>query len=202
MSASKSTERLKGILSVTILQAKGLKKSDWIGENDCYVVISLQPLLLERTRKKTTEKEQDETYQKTQIHDGSNPIFDEKLLFPINDEFDKLFLQIWDSDLDKDDLLGTGTINLIDDQQGGNYDTNTDKEWLHTINLSLLDENDQNAGTIEVILHFLPQTVIKYLGKKFNATQAEMKQKLTQQIMSKVTDMATDKVKAYVGMDT
>ena len=37
-------QRLKGILTVTVLKAKNLKKSDLLGENDCYVVLSLEPL--------------------------------------------------------------------------------------------------------------------------------------------------------------
>ena len=200
MAASNSTERIKGILAVTILKAKNLKKSDWIGENDCYVVVSLQPFSTETKRRKSAEKEQDELCQKTQIHDGSNPIFDEKLLFPINDEFNKLYIQVWDSDFDKDDLLGTGFINLMDDERGGIYDTNTDKEWLQTIHLPLLDDENQPGGSIEVVLHYIPQTVMEYIGKKFNAKQAEVKKKLTQQIVAKATDLATDKVRAYVGL--
>ena len=200
MAASNSSERIRGILSVTILQAKNLKKSDWIGENDCYVVVSLQPFSTEKKRRKSAEKEQDELCQKTQIHDGSNPIFDEKLLFPINEDFDKLYIQIWDSDVDKDDLLAQGFVNLLDDDQGGRYETNTDKEWLHTINLPLVDDENQSGSSIELILHYIPQTVMEYIAKKFNAKQAAMKKELTEQIVSKATDMATDKVRAYVGL--
>lgn len=201
MSASNTTERIKGILAVTVLQAKNLKKSDWIGENDCYVVVSLQPFSTEKKRRKSAEKEQDELCQKTQIHDGSNPIFDEKLLFPINDEFDKLYVQIWDSDLDKDDLLATGFVNLLDDEQGGFYDTNTDKEWLHTFHVSLVDDENQSGSSIDLVLHYIPQSVMDYLTKKFNTKQAEMKKKLTQQIIMKATDMATDKARAFAGLN-
>ena len=201
MSASNTAERIKGILAVTVLQAKNLKKSDWIGENDCYVVVSLQPFSTEKKRRKSAEKEQDELCQKTQIHDGSNPIFDEKLLFPINDEFDKLYVQIWDSDLDKDDLLATGFVNLLDDEQGGIYDTNADKEWLHTFHVSLVDDENQSGILIDLVLHYIPQSVMDYLTKKFNTKQAEMKKKLTQQIIMKATDMATDKARAFAGLN-
>ena len=50
--SSSSHHRLKGILSVTVLKAKNLKKSDWFSENDCYTVVSLEPLSLEATDKK------------------------------------------------------------------------------------------------------------------------------------------------------
>ncbi|CAF4279539.1 unnamed protein product, partial [Rotaria magnacalcarata] len=42
--AGSSSQRLKGILSVTVLKANDLIKSDFIGDNDCYAVISLEPL--------------------------------------------------------------------------------------------------------------------------------------------------------------
>lgn len=200
MAASSSPQRLKGILSVTVLKAKNLIKSDWFGENDCYAVISLEPLPIQGKIKATNKKQQTETYQKTQIHDGSNPIFNEKLAFPVAEELHTLYVQLWDSDYDKDDLLAHGTLSLLDDEQGGRLDTNTDKEWLHTVTMSMMTEKGESGSTLELILHFIPETVIAYMGKKFDATQAELKKKLTQQIVSKVSDVATDKIRGYVGI--
>ncbi|CAF1323894.1 unnamed protein product [Rotaria sp. Silwood1] len=199
MTASSSSQRLKGILSVTVLKANNLKKSDWFGENDCYVVISFEPLSKETNVKTENRKEQTETYQKTQIHDGSNPVFNEKLLFSVPDELQTMYVQVWDSDYDKDDLLAHGTLNLLDDEHGGRFNTNTDKEWLHTVTLSMLNEKGNFGGTLEVVLHFIPETVIAYMEKKFDATQAELKKKITQKIVAKMTDIATEKVQGYVG---
>ena len=200
MTASSSPQRLKGILSVTILQAKNLKKSDWFGENDCYAVISIEPLSFETKVKAGDKKRQTETYQKTQIHDGSHPIFNEKLVFPVPQNLDTLYVQLWDSDYDKDDLLGSGTLNLLDDDQGGQFDTNLDKQWLHTVTIPLINDKGGNGGTLELVLHFIPETVATYMGKKFDAAQAELKKKITQKVVGQVTDIATDKIRAYVGI--
>lgn len=193
MADSSDPQRLKGLLSVTVLKVKNLSKGDLIGENDCYTVLSIQPL--------STQPGQDtETCQKTQIHDGTNPIFNEKLVLPVANTLDTLYVQVWDADKDSDDLLGSGSLNLLDDEQGGRYDTNLDKQWLHVVTLPLVDRKGRDGGTIELVLHYIPETTAAYLGKKFNATQARLKKKLTQQIVSKVTDIATDKIRASVGI--
>ena len=75
-----SPQRLKGILSVTVVRAKNLIKADWFSQNDTYAVISLHPFEDEKKKRKTKEeKQQTETYQMTQVHVGSNPIFNEKV---------------------------------------------------------------------------------------------------------------------------
>lgn len=200
MTASSSSQRLKGLLSVTVLKAKDLAKSDWVGENDCYAVISLEPLPTQTKVKIGNRKQQSELYQKTQIHDGCNPIFNEKLVFPVTEDLKGLYIQLWDSDYDKDDLLAFATLNLLDDEQGGQYDTNTDKEWLHTTIISMVNEKGESGGTLELVLHFIPETIIAYMDRKFDAAQAELKKKLTQQIVSKMTGAATDRVQRYAGI--
>jgi len=201
MAVSSSPQRLKGILSVTVLKAKNLKQSDWFGENDCYAVISIEPLSMQIKMKAADKKQQTEIYQKTQIHDGSNPIFNEKFVFPVSEKLDALYVQLWDADLDQDDLLGYGTLNLLDDEQGGRFDTNLDKQWLHTATIPLINDKNEDGGTLELVLHFIPETITGYMGKKFDAAQAEFKKKLTEQIVAKVTDVASHKIRAYVGID-
>ncbi|CAF1015301.1 unnamed protein product [Adineta steineri] len=193
-----SHQRLKGILSVTVLKAKNLKKADWFGENDCYVVVSLEPV----TMRPGDEIQQTETYQKTQIHDGLHPIFNEKLVFPVPHRLESLYVQVWDSDVGKDDLLGYGTLHLIDDELGGRYDTNLDKEWLHTAIIPLITDDGKNNSTLELVLHYIPESIAAYMGKKFNATQADVKKKITQKVVEKVTGTTTttEKVRAYVGI--
>ena len=197
MATSSSAQRLKGILSVTVLKANNLIKGDWFGENDCYAVLSLEPLPLQGKVKTENKKQQTETYQKTQIHDGSNPIFNEKLLFPVPKGLETLYVQLWDSDPGKDDLLGHGTLSLLDDEQGGQFDTNANKEWLHITTIPLVTVKGEQGGTVDLVLHFIPETVAAYLGKKFNAAQAELKKELTQQIMGKVTNVAANKLFGY-----
>jgi Ca2+-dependent lipid-binding protein len=119
MAVTSSSQRIKGILSVTVLEAKNLKKTDWFGENDCYVVISTEPLSMQSKMKATDKKQQTETYQITQIHNVSNPIFNEKFVFLVPEKLDALYAQLWDADYDKDDLLGYEELNLLDDDKGG-----------------------------------------------------------------------------------
>lgn len=192
-----SPQRLKGILTVTVLKAKNLKKSDWLGENDCYVVLSLEPL----TNKPLDKDEQTETQQRTQIHDGSHPIFDEKFVFPVSNRIEALYVQVWDDDNRKDDLLAEGALDLTDDERGGLLDTNLDKEWLHAVIIPLTDDKGRSGNsTLELVLHFIPEGMAAYMGKRFNAAQAEVKKKLTQKIVAKVTDVASEKVRGYVGI--
>lgn len=194
-----SSQRLKGILSVTVLRANDLKKSDWIGDNDCYAVVSLEPLSTETKIRTDRRKQQTETYQKTQIHDGCNPIFDEKLIFPVAEDLQTIYVQVWDSDIGSDDLLGYGSLNLLDDDQGGQFDTNTDKEWLHTTTISLTNEKGNHGGTLELVLHFIPEKLMDYMAKKYDSAQAELKKKITQKIVSKMTDVATNQIQGYLG---
>ncbi|UJR24432.1 hypothetical protein I4U23_005808 [Adineta vaga] len=194
-----SSQRIKGLLSITILKANNLIKGDWIGENDCYAVLSLEPLPTESKGRSRNKDRQTETSQLTQIHDGSNPIFNEKLIFPVPDRLETLYVQLWDSDPGKDDLLGHGTVSLLDDDQGGQFDTNLKKEWLHITTVSLTTEKGKPGGTVDLILHFIPETVASYMSKRFDTAQADLKKRLTQKIISKVTDAATDKVSGYMG---
>ena len=111
-----------------------------------------------------------------------------------------MYVQLWDADYDKDDLLAYGTLSLLDDEKGGRYDTNLDKQWLHTATIELLNEKGKPGGTLELVLRFIPETVAAYIGKKFDANQAELKKKLTQKVVGKMTDVASDKIRGYVGI--
>lgn len=41
LASDSKAQKLRGILSVTVLQATDLPKADWVGQNDNYVVCSL-----------------------------------------------------------------------------------------------------------------------------------------------------------------
>jgi Ca2+-dependent lipid-binding protein len=194
--SSSSSHHIKGILSVTVLKAKKLMDSDWCCENDCYAVVSLEHLSM----KDADQKQQTESRRKTRIHDGSNSIFNEKFIFSVPEKLEALYVQLWDSDYDKEDLLGSGTLSLIGDEHHGRYDTNLDKEWLHIETIALVNEQGVPDGTLEVVLHFIPETGAAYIGKRFYATQAEFKKQLTQKIVGEMTDVASDKIRAYIGI--
>ena len=195
-----SPQRLKGILTVTVVRAKNLMKSDWFSQNDTYAAISLEPFQEEKKKKSKDKKQQTETYQITQIRSGSNPIFNEKFLFPVPHKLDTLYVELWDADVDADDLLGYGHLSLRHEDQGGRFDMELDKEWLQVVSISLLTEKDKPGGTIDLMLHFIPETVANYIGKQFNAFQADVKKKITQQVVGRMTNVASDKIRAYVGI--
>jgi len=46
--------------------------------------------------KAADKKQQTEIYKMTQIHDSSNPIFNEKFIFPLPEKLDALYAQLWD----------------------------------------------------------------------------------------------------------
>jgi Ca2+-dependent lipid-binding protein len=198
--SSTSPQRLKGILSVTIVRAKNLIKADWFSQNDTYAAISLHPFDKEKKKKSKEEKQQTETYQMTQVHPGSNPIFNEKFVFPVPQTLDAIYVELWDADLNADDLLGYGHLSLRREDQAGRFDTDLDKEWLHIVSIPLLTEKNKAGGDVEVILHFIPESVAAFVGKKFNAIQAEVKKKITQRVVARMTDVASDKIRGYVGI--
>ena len=200
-SSSSPPERLKGILAVTILKANNLVDGDWFGKNDCYAVVSIEPIPIEMEMKTEDRAQQTETYQRTQIRDGSHPIFNEKFIFPVPNELERLYVQIWDSDNGKDDLLAYGAWNIMDDKEGGLYDTSLDKEWLYVITLPMISEKGDHGGTVDLVVHFIPETLAAYMGKRFDAAQAELKKKLAQVVVAKMTDVASDKIRGYVGIE-
>ena len=47
----------------------------------------------------------------------------------------------------------------------------------YRIHSHLLTGKDKPGGDVEIILHFIPESVAAFVGKKFNAVQAEVKEK-------------------------
>ncbi|EFJ43588.1 hypothetical protein VOLCADRAFT_106750 [Volvox carteri f. nagariensis] len=92
-----------GILTVTIEYAKDLKDKDWFGKQDPFAVIRVGGQTF-RTR--------------THNNGGKNPVWNET--FNINIVNDNTIdMTIYDSDLGKDDFIGTATISLVKAREQG-----------------------------------------------------------------------------------
>jgi hypothetical protein len=44
--------------------------------------------------------------------------------------------------------------------------TNIDKAWLYIATIPMLHEKGEDSGTLELVLHFIPETVAVYMGKR------------------------------------
>ncbi|CDS05775.1 hypothetical protein LRAMOSA08303 [Lichtheimia ramosa] len=89
----------RGKLSVTVVEAKDLKKEDVVGHNDVYV-----EAWLNKNYK-----------QKTGTHENtSSPIWNETLMFPVEkgDKDNKLYIRVLDKDMADSDKIGEGKLDI------------------------------------------------------------------------------------------
>ncbi|CAI2164977.1 18567_t:CDS:2 [Funneliformis geosporum] len=109
----------KGVLKVTVIEAKNLKDEDKIGKSDPYVTLNIG-----------------ESTQKTTVKGGDlNPTYNEEFLFDIDGQ-KALKIEVWDKDhLNKDDLIGKNDVKLAHAISKGSEDV-----WVtmreHTIGRS------------------------------------------------------------------
>ncbi|KAI8998236.1 C2 domain-containing protein [Gaertneriomyces semiglobifer] len=190
--AAKPVKRIKGLLSITVLQATDLPKSDFIGANDNYVIISVNKA---PDAPKVLKTEGDELCGRTQVMCGKDPIWNEKLVFPVETSISAIHVQVHDEDYDKDDLLGVALIDFAGSENLKNL--SLDKLWLHEMWVDLRNSKGASAGKVKLLLHFVPESTAAYMAKKWDATTGMVKQKVTQKVVSKFTDMAASNVKSY-----
>ncbi|CAG8634886.1 3811_t:CDS:2 [Funneliformis caledonium] len=125
------TKKEKGVLKVTVIEAKNLKDEDKLGKSDPYV-----KLMIEGKKEQTTVKSGD-----------LNPTYNEEFLFDIDGE-KSLKLEVWDKDhIGKDDLIGKNDVKLSHAISKGSEDI-----WVtmreHTIGRS--------RGEVHLKLEFTP----------------------------------------------
>ncbi|XP_073128142.1 16 kDa phloem protein 1-like isoform X2 [Henckelia pumila] len=103
-----------GIMEVTLLQARGLKNTEFFGKIDPYVLIQYknQELKSQTAGGKASKF-------RAYFWQGSNPVWNEKFKFRVEypikgNEHHKLILKIMDKDtfMTQDDFVGQATINL------------------------------------------------------------------------------------------
>ncbi|EXX74104.1 hypothetical protein RhiirA5_457000 [Rhizophagus irregularis] len=121
----------KGILRVTIVEARDLKDKDIIGKSDPYVKLILDKHNIQSTKHKSN---------------NLNPTYNEQFIFNINGQ-KKLEVQVWDKDtILRDDLIGEDDIKLSEVFSKGYIDT-----WL---NLTKGKFGIRSRGEIHLILEF------------------------------------------------
>lgn len=185
-------QRYKGILSVTVLRAENLPSKDFIGRNDNYAVVSLNKPPVENVHQ--NKEAQNETCQQTQVQDGANPIWNEKLAFSVAGSLDVLYLQVFDEDPGKDEFIGSGEIDFR------KLTIDAKKHWLDEPWIELRNEKGAPAGRVKLILHFVPESTFEYYQKKYDSTQAGIKQRITEKVVGKLTGIATGQIKGMFGM--
>ncbi|KAI9098592.1 C2 domain-containing protein [Phlyctochytrium arcticum] len=212
--------RLKGILSLTVLSASNLPKHDLFGQNDAYTVLALNAGPTPPASPPKTPDDQTVMLQQTQVQFGSHPIWNEKLSFGVENDIETMDVQVWDADYDSHDLIGSVRISFSPAASQVSTETTgmttatagktpgtlqltlpapLSKAW-HTITTVPLTsaKKDKPAGTITLILHYLPESASEYLAKKFNHHQLVVKQKLVEKVVTRMTDMAASQVKGFV----
>jgi len=120
----------KGILKVTVVEAKNLKDEDLIGKSDPYIKLILDS----KNTQSTTTKSGD-----------LNPTYNECFTFNIDGQ-KELSIEVWDKDsVTKDDLIGKDKVSLSHAFSKG-YEDVWVKVKQHTIGRS--------KGEVHLILEF------------------------------------------------
>ncbi|CAF0809069.1 unnamed protein product [Didymodactylos carnosus] len=118
-------------LEVKIIEARNLKQQDTFSNNDAFVEAYLDPHYKQKTKtKKNTNK----------------PQWNETLVFNHQYGQDTLFLDVYDEDLVKNDVIGKITINLKSIYEKGHLD-----EWIKLPSKSGVSSSH---GEIHIILNY------------------------------------------------
>ncbi|RUP51303.1 C2 domain-containing protein [Jimgerdemannia flammicorona] len=186
--------RLKGVLSVTALEAKDLPRewlADFLTKSDPYLVIALNAPY--EKGKPLKAKEQDQHIQRTTISNlgGKHPIWNERFALPVPTVLKTLHVEAFDADLIGEDFMGAVDIDL------SNRDL--DDPWIEDVWHELEDNHKKKAGKVHLIIHYVPQTYFGYLQQRANHEAAEIKRDLTRAVVAKVTDITQKEVNGYFG---
>ncbi|RIA90259.1 C2 domain-containing protein [Glomus cerebriforme] len=126
---------VKGLLTVTVVSAKGLRNMDDVGKSDPYVRLWIDDVDSQRTTTKVGTLD---------------PVWNETFKFQVNKQ-NKLHFKIWDSDAPekegKDDKLASGSIDLKGVFEKHNVEET--HELTHNLGFS-------KDGVITIKLHFEP----------------------------------------------
>ncbi|KAL9690669.1 hypothetical protein QQ045_011075 [Rhodiola kirilowii] len=122
----------RGTLEVLLVGAKGLKNTDHLKKSDPYAVLDVRS----QVKKSSVASGQ-----------GSDPTWNETLLFTITDGLEELSIKLMDSDVGDDDFVGELTIPLEPLFTGGNIPV---KEYT-------VKRGDKEKGVIRIALSFFPE---------------------------------------------
>ncbi|XP_076905972.1 16 kDa phloem protein 1-like isoform X3 [Bidens hawaiensis] len=143
-----------GILEVNLVDARGLRKSDFLNKIDPYVLI----IYRNQEHKSSIAKGQ-----------GKNPKWNEKFTFRVEypgaDDQPTLVLKIMDHDtLSSDDYIGQTTIYLKELLELGVENGTAE---LRAQKYSVVDSNQSYSGDIRVRITFTPKAENETYGQEF-----------------------------------
>ncbi|KAI3458692.1 hypothetical protein Pfo_015355 [Paulownia fortunei] len=150
------TAMKSGIMEVTVVGARGLKNTEFLGKIDPYVVIQYKDQEQKSTTgRRITSKSRMQCFLCLRGQ-GSSPEWNEKFKFKVEfeggDEQHKLFLKILDRDnFTEDDYLGQATIYLKELFEQG---LENGKAELHTQKYRVVSSNQTYHGEIQVGITF------------------------------------------------
>ena len=155
-----------GILNVTILKAKNVYDSDLFGNSDPYVSVELGKNEILKTFV-------------ANIDSSNSAIWDERLTFKIEnaDVLKNMRFTVLDKDkFGSDDVIFTVERSLTAE------DFNVEEEKLE-----LWELEEESKGSLQVVVHYIPMTLMEKMYEKLGNYAEAMKEKLISQIVTLVT---------------
>jgi len=135
-----------GLLVVEIVKGVGMRKTDWLGKSDPYVMLELGGVA-PVSRRGTTHK-----------GGGEDCVFDEEFSLDVADA-GSILLKVFDEDVGVDDLIGECRIDLLEVMRKGVVDTIYELSYEKTVGCLGVGKRGSkklrlNAGQLHVVLTF------------------------------------------------
>ncbi|KNE61018.1 hypothetical protein AMAG_06779 [Allomyces macrogynus ATCC 38327] len=217
-----------GILTVTVLQARGLPRTDYkLKDSDPYVKLAVDAELVDAEKLAKADPTANVAFAQTQVGDRQDAVWHETFAFPIYDRRaggaspSKLHVEVWDSDWPTaDDFMARGTIDvpawlLADGVESALAGQNPAElnDMLHERQrcrvgwLPVFAEDGKTpAGEVHLDVYYLPKTIVQRMQMKMEsktdkvkAKADKVKDKLTSKLVHKLTDLTASKIKLSFG---
>ncbi|KAI9187749.1 hypothetical protein H9P43_002140 [Blastocladiella emersonii ATCC 22665] len=215
------------ILSVTVIQGRGMPRMDFMGGNDSFVKVSIDksPAECEELAAKQAKemKSDDEAvakaatdappvlYARTQVSDDHDPVWNEAFPMPIYSATGPrvLYVEVYDEDTgNKDDLIGTAVVDIprflladeAEDKDNPNKAPETrlaEKQRAAVHWVKLSNAQGGPAGELQLMIHMLPKSAIQRMSEKVNNSVDALKNALMAKVVHIATDIACGQVKSY-----
>ncbi|KAJ3362756.1 hypothetical protein GGF32_005559 [Allomyces javanicus] len=217
-----------GILTVTVLQARGLPRTDYqLKDSDPYVKLAIDTVLVDAEKLAKADPTANVAFAQTQFGDRQDAVWHETFAFPIYDRRAggaspaKLHVEVWDSDWPTaDDFMARGTVDVpawlladgVETALAGQNPAELN-DMLHERQrcrvgwLPVFAEDGKTpAGEVHLAVYYLPKTIVQRMQMKMEsktdkvkAKADKVKDKLTSKLVHKLTDLTASKIKLSFG---
>ncbi|KNE72001.1 hypothetical protein, variant [Allomyces macrogynus ATCC 38327] len=216
-----------GILTVTVLQARGLPRTDYLKDSDPYVKLAVDVPLIDAEKLAKADPTANVAFAQTQVGDRQDAVWHETFAFPIYDRRSggaspaKVHVEVWDSDWPTaDDFMARGVIDVpawlladgVESALAGQNPADLN-DMLHERQrcrvgwLPVFGEDGKTpAGEVHVAVYYLPKTIVQRMQMKMEsktdkikAKADKVKDKLTSKLVHKLTDLTASKIKLSFG---